>query len=432
MEILKNAGLDAAAFTVQLQRGDYLGALQTLGHMMTLIPEAFANFILDEYGFNVSTSQISSFGTILNKGLPVIGALPVLIDLFRKPQSAEIIVRAVGANGGNVDVVLLIDSSPSMYSGCNCPPDNPNGEDRIGPAKEAAKTFIDLMKLGDQVGVVSFGGYSQVRYNLGTVNETTKADAKAAVNNIAEISSTSIGAGLEKALSEFLNRGNALHSHAIILISDGYENTSPYANSILPGIKEAGIAIYSIGLGDTADAALMQHLATETGGTYSFAPSPQDLSVIYNRLAGKVAGQQQVTSGQGSILPGQTDIYEALIGTREATFTITWANPEFDIDLTLTSPSGRVIDQNVAEIDPAIEYVEESSYEFYRIVTPETGVWALQVNNPCLTQSDITYNYTVNESTDLKLDGYANADLVLPGEPIVIVNVASRVPINAS
>jgi len=420
VSLLKNVGFDAATFATQLYRGDFNGALQTLGKMMAAIPESFSKFLVDQYKIEVPASTIKGLGDFLDKGMPIISVLPLMYDLVQKPREAQVEIQGVSQGSSAVDVMVTIDSSPSMYSDCYCYPDNPDGEDRIGPAKLAAKTLIDQMQAGDSIGVVSFGGYATLNYPLTAVTSETQTAAKNAIDSIYSINATSIGAGLESALNDYLIHGNPDNSHSILLISDGYENSYPYASNILPQLQSNDISVYSVGLGNTADASLLQSIATSTGGTYTFSPTPADLTAIYNRLAGKISGQQMVTSGEGDLLPGQTNSEQALIGTRSATFAVSWDNLTAGIDFSLLTPSGNVIDSDSPSFDAAVEYFETMGFAFYRIIAPETGSWIINVNSPVETTGEIHYTYTVSESTDLKMEAYASTNLIRPHEPVMI------------
>src|SRR4030042_616888 len=62
----------------------------------------------------------------------------------------------------------------------------------------------------------------------------------------------------------------------------------------------------------------------------------------------------------------------------EITIMLKWGGS--DLDLTLKSPDGTVIDPELARLDPNIDYVETETYEFYRIFEPESGQWEAIIN----------------------------------------------------
>ena len=417
VQTLNNAGFDGAAMTAQLQRGDILGAFQSLGHMMEIAPQAFADFLLQNYKISLGVEQIKGFGKGLGAFLSAYSVFPLLSDLVTKPRAAEVIVRTIGTaapSNTNIDLMLVIDRSGSM-----------DGQPMID-AKKAAKLFVDLMHDGDQVGVASFSDAGSVDYALAPMNEASKAAAKAAVDGLVAVGATSIGGGLHAGQQELSNSGTTNHSRAMVLLSDGSENASPYVSDVLPSVIASQISVFTIGLGSGVNEALLQDIAIQTHGTYTFAPGSEQLDSIYNRLAGVVAGQQLVISSVGSVVPGGVDTQRALIGTHEATFAITWPTSSVDLSLTLVAPSGRYIDLGTAQNDPYIDGFKASGYAFFRITAPETGEWLLQTYNQSLAQVPATrsaavdnaetYHFTVTELTELKLDAFMGADAIHPGE----------------
>jgi hypothetical protein len=61
----------------------------------------------------------------------------------------------------------------------------------------------------------------------------------------------------------------------------------------------------------------------------------------------------------------------------EITFMLKW--PGSDLDLTLKSPDGTVINPELVLSDPNIDYVETDTYEFYRIFEPASGQWEAMI-----------------------------------------------------
>lgn len=146
------------------------------------------------------------------------------------------------------------------------------------------------------------------------------------------------------------------HAWAIIVLSDGVSDRSEYA--VLPTIPEK-TDIYTIGLGAGADEVVMNDIASQTGGTYHFAPNSQQLQQIYGAIRGQITGQQTVLAASGVIMPGGTNVIGNVLidsGTSQATFSIGWSGS--DIDLLLRAPDGTVITPATAEGDPDIYYYE--------------------------------------------------------------------------
>ncbi len=270
----------------------------------------------------------------------------------------------------NIDVVLVIDRSGSM------------GWDpaKINGAKTSAKLFVDLMKIGDRIGVVSYASTATVNFQLSEITSTaTKIAAKNAIDPIYASGSTAMGLGLRTAYNQLVSYGDPSHPWAIILMSNGWHNTGEHPYNVIPDLKSRNIRVYTIGLGAGADAGLLGYIASKTGGFYRFAPSPEQLLEIYNDIAAQVTQAQTVASIKGSVAQGEitqssVDIDSSIA---QATFTLSWGGS--DLDLILTRPDGSIIDPSIAQTDPSIEYVEEAQYELYRLDNPMAGTWTINV-----------------------------------------------------
>jgi len=272
-----------------------------------------------------------------------------------------------------VDVALVIDCSGSMGTSYY-----------IEPAKTAAKNFVGFMQNDDNIAVVSFSDYATVNTPLKKI--TSAADKTTVQNTISSIFSggnTSVGAGLQYAQSE-LNKGRTSSHQAIILLSDGYENTSPYVASVLPSIP-ANTDIYTIALGSDSDINLLNNIASQTGGAYYFSPDASKLQEIYNFIRGTITNQQVYATTTSTLSPGSSKtIITPVDGlTKEVLFSITFSSG--NIDLELTSPSGKII--NSLTVDPNISFSKGTTYIFCKVKNPEGGNWTLKIIGTSLTSS---------------------------------------------
>jgi uncharacterized protein YegL len=185
----------------------------------------------------------------------------------------------------SLDVMLVLDSSGSMTS--NDPQDL---------RKTAAKNFIDALLVGDQVGVVDFDSNAVLLQSLTPLTET----AKAAVDQIDSSGGTCIGDGIALATQEIVANSGADRLKAQIVLTDGQDNPScnPDYAALLTAANDAGIQIYTIGLGTDVDTALLQQMATETGGQYFPISSADDLPEVFRRIA-EGPDPDQDTDGDG-------------------------------------------------------------------------------------------------------------------------------------
>jgi subtilisin family serine protease len=318
------------------------------------------------------------------------------------------------ADTNNVDIDLVIDRSGSMGS-----------EGKMAAAQEAAKQFVDLMHTNDMIGVVSFDNYIETNFSLTTITSPDiQTQAKAAIDLLYDRGNTSIGGGLQRGQEQLATLGNASHPWAIVLLSDGLENTAPMVADVLPDIVASKTVVHTVGLGSDADEPLMQNIASQTGGTYHFAPGPQELAGIYSTIAGAVSGQQVLFAETGTVQSGATDEKNVVVDSTvsEATFSISWSNSGSTIDLTLRRPNGNIVDPSVAATDPNIDFVSGSTYQYYRVKNPAAGVWAMRATGGYIPlaapQGRESYTAMVAGIAGLTMNVYVDKDTYLTYQPV--------------
>ncbi|MCP4356658.1 MAG: VWA domain-containing protein [Chloroflexi bacterium] len=256
----------------------------------------------------------------------------------------------------------------------------------------------------------------------------TQTAIKVAIDQISSGGTTSIGGGLQAGQGELTSSGDPLHPQALILLTDGFENTSPYAADVLPAIKSAGTVVHTIGLGTptSVDVPLLQNIAAETGGTFNLAPTSAELAGIYNTIAGAVTGQQILFSFQG-IAPGGSTVTEMVpvdSTVSDVTFSVSWSGSS-PLNLTLEDPGGNPIDQTDAAADPDIQFVTGQGYQYYRVKTPMAGIWKMLITNSTLAalhspSADISYTAIAFGQTNLTMNVYTSQTFPKPGEDLEI------------
>ena len=194
------------------------------------------------------------------------------------------------SNAGPISTVLTIDRSSSMSE-----------EGKMAGAKEAANTFIDLMRPQDQVALVVFNNVV-VEWQAFTLDKSilhTQVDA------ILPDGCTAWYDGVWQTvdvMQSVAGRRNA------ILLSDGIDcSEGDLLNQLFGGAgsthslkdaiahaREADVAIHTIGLGQQArgtdstagfDEPKLQRMAIETGGIYHHSPTSKELRQLYESFA---------------------------------------------------------------------------------------------------------------------------------------------------
>jgi len=309
-----------------------------------------------------------------------------------------------------LDIVLIIDHSGSMGS-----------YGYMEPAKNAAKTFVGFMQTNDQIGVVSFNEAAIVNFLLTLItSNATRVATQNAISAIYSEGSTSIGAGLQYGQIQLNARGRPNAPWAMVLLSDGEENTPPWVSAILPTIP-ANNDVYTIALGLSTGQDLLGKIALTTGGGYYFLPTTQGLQDIYNRIRSRITGQQTVWSGSQKISQGVTQSLQNIFidaSVSQATFSVTWSGS--DIDLVLKTPDGTIINPDSATVDTNIEFVSGQTYEYYIINYPTPGEWEMQVTGVDIPSGSEDYTAMVTAYAGLKLQIAFDRTEYYNGQPILV------------
>lgn len=242
--------------------------------------------------------RVSSWKNKL-RGLPVffrLLSMSALILVLARPQKKNEEQRT---EGEGIDIVLCMDVSGSMGSRDIAP-------SRMEAAKEVAEEFVRGRPV-DRIGLVIFSGESFTQCPITT-------DRNALISQIQNLESrkhladgTVIGEGLATAADRLTKSPGK--SKVIILITDGKEDP-PETRLIDPLTaleiaKSKGVKVYTIGMGaqastivertgsqvkpqsraiDFIDVALLQKIATETGGQYFRARDRDGLKEVYRQI----------------------------------------------------------------------------------------------------------------------------------------------------
>ena len=228
----------------------------------------------------VSDNEISKNGVTVSKanGADFVTALTALSSTSNLSDTATT----------PLDIVLVLDASGSM----NDPMGRGDATKRIDALQKAANSFIDEIARQNatvkdeakqhQVAIVKFAGnktdkvgndkyrdgkfqynYSQVMKRLAPCTNDTKSDFSSQVDAIEPAGATNAAAGLELAEGQIQTFGRSDAKKIVIFFTDGtpteYSDFSPEVASSAVGyakdMKDAGAAVYSIGIFKGADPA---------------------------------------------------------------------------------------------------------------------------------------------------------------------------------
>lgn len=215
-------------------------------------------------------------------------AIGCVILALARPQTKD---QKNRTRGEGISIVLCMDVSGSMLT----PDFAPN---RLSAAKEVAINFVQSRPV-DEIGLVIFSGQSFTQFPLST-------DHSSLIEQITNLRSgmledgTVIGEGLATAVQR-LSQSKA-KSRVVVLLTDGKEQ-APETRIIDPITalsiaKAKGVKVYTIGMSAdnttyiengkrvsaVIDEALLQRIASETGGSYYRARNKDALQEIYQQI----------------------------------------------------------------------------------------------------------------------------------------------------
>ena len=179
------------------------------------------------------------------------------------------------------DLILAIDASGSMaQSGFDA---KDRFQTKYAITQALSKDFI-AKRFDDNMGVVVFGTFaytaSPLTYDLESLSYLLEMTNVGLAGE-----STALGDAIMQSIRT-LSYGQAKNK-AIILLTDGYHNAGKSSPKEAVGkAKEAGIKIYTIGIGKKSDydVSLLETIAKQSGAKSYAASSAKALSQIYEEI----------------------------------------------------------------------------------------------------------------------------------------------------
>ena len=312
-----------------------------------------------------------AFGACDNRGQ---SAAAVVVD-FAKPAPAA----------QDVNVVLVLDRSGSMselgFKG---------DKTKIQEAKEAAALFVDLLRTDHthQVGLVTFSSTSSLNFASAPISPGNKdtligpAPARNAgiVGGIAPGGSTTIGGGLSQAQGAL--PGSSPNLPAILLMTDGLENTPPLISSVEGSLGSTRLCIVGFGSEGSVDGPRLTSLARNHGGIYTRAGEGLQLKKFFVLSFGNIF-QTGISldpffvfpAGSASMPPFPLQV----CGEEVMTVVLSWESDKESLFLNLITPAGNTINRST----PGVFSSSGNTWVYFRLQLPfageHNGTWQVQV-----------------------------------------------------
>ncbi len=178
-----------------------------------------------------------------------------------------------------VDIALLLDASLSM----GAPADEAGASSKLEAAASATRQLLDRLEWQvDQAGVLSFNAEARLLAPLGSSRQAIDE----ALGRIELASGTEIDRGLREARAELGSERRRQGSRrALVLLTDGQAEPEARERALSEAAlaREAGIVVFTIGLGGDVDAAALEAIAGYPE-RYFEAPTAAELGRIYEAI----------------------------------------------------------------------------------------------------------------------------------------------------
>ena len=281
--------------------------------------------------------------------------------------SATTIARPTAA------VMMVLDQSGSMNA------DAGDGRKRFEVLREAAQNFVDVLQPETGVGIVRF---DHDAYDTMAIQDAgpevfgpgrAAATAAVATHTPNPAGATSIGDGVERAGMQLDAVAAAYDTTAMVVLTDGQENSSKFIADVSGSIDDR---VFAIGLG-TPSAIDPDKLSELTDGSDGYVVMTgnlsQDeyfiLSKYYLQILAGLTNEEVVLDPQGYVAPGKRAFISFSVTEADYGSDVILVCPQpAAMRLRLHTPSGAIIDPSTAV--SGVKFVAGKGVAYYRLTLP--------------------------------------------------------------
>ncbi len=280
---------------------------------------------------------------------------------------------------------------------------------RIEALRESLVPVMDLIEEDYQTSLVEFNSSANVVHPLTEVDNVARSELKGSVRGLVAGGGTTIGGGMRLGMETIADESG---EKTMILLSDGKENEPPYVDNVLPEIRNAGIKVFTIGIGADIDEQQLKYIADQTGGDVEIDPNIEELRRFYFELAEDAQNRQTLSSAEERLDQGDRieDDCKVDSSCEDAQFSLSYEGS--DMNLIVVDPNGNEI---VERGDVA--HREGGAHEVWSVKDPEPGQWnyeveVIQVDAPQETLTQATADSTVDGELFVSDDLYEATGLL--------------------
>ena len=333
-----------------------------------------------------------------------------------------------------------------------------DGRPKVARLQDALDTFGTLARPADGVGAAAFNHMA-----LGTLPVAPPSTAlHDFAANLSPGGSTSIGAGITSGVTVLGAQASSYTQHALIVVTDGMENTSPYINDVVDLITDP-TKVFAVGIGRPQDVntSTLQALSGNRGGylllTGSMASGVEDLILekYFLRILANATNLDVSLDPPGVVHAGRIERIPFFVTEFDESFDAIVLSRERDrIGFALEAPDGTLVTPATLEGVPGSVYSGGPNVLYYRIRLPlpllsapavAAGTWHMvlavrrprtselgeelnrlihletraQVRGPML-KAAVPFEALVHTKSELHLDATLQQISLVPGAPVLL------------
>lgn len=212
-----------------------------------------------------------------------------------KPGDASFVDEIV-----TLSVALVMDYSGSITA----------ITEHVNDMEDAAINFVSQLGAQDEAQILKYADTIQVMTSAPTSDLNLLTTAIQTTPNVGV--HTALYDAVVEAVTSLSTRTK--DRKAIIIITDGVDDDgtdNPQSintiNDAIDDANDTGVPVFTVGLGPATDVNVLQTLADETGGTFSDAPTSNNLSTIYQQLADLLFSDQYILTYQSAVTDGTSE-----------------------------------------------------------------------------------------------------------------------------
>jgi len=185
-------------------------------------------------------------------------------QLFYAMLRLEPAVQETGVSHPPINVCLVIDTSTSMKG------------QRMDMVKITARRILRQLRPGDVLSVVTFSDRAEVVVEAARDRDVNKTEAR--ISQIQTGGGTEIFHGLQTGYEQILRHHRSASINHLVLVTDGHTyGDEDKCLALAEKIKQSGITISALGLGNQWNEKFLDRLASITGGSSMFIAYARDI-----------------------------------------------------------------------------------------------------------------------------------------------------------